>query len=69
MFHLILCYPERGNRKAVQEAVISEYIPPLGMELSGSDKVYGSFKIVNIGTSVSGAAFGGVIQVDLEETD
>lgn len=69
MFNLVLCYPKTSPGGGVQEPIASAYIPPIGMELSGSDRVWGSYKVVGLGGNVGGGLLDSTVYVKLGETD
>lgn len=69
MFNLTLIYPKKIRGEYIRESVMSSYLPPVGMELSGSDKVYGTFKVVSLGGNIGGGMLDTMVYVELAETD
>jgi hypothetical protein len=69
MFMITLCYPEGHPGNGATEAVRSDYVPQIGMEISGSSMRYGTYRVVRVNGSTDGSTLSDHVYVYLEESD
>lgn len=69
MFTITLCYPEGHPGNGATETVRSGYVPPIGMEISGSSMRYGTYEVERISGSTDGSVLSDHVYVYLKESD
>lgn len=69
MIEIVLCYPDGYPGNGATETVQSAFVPPIGMEISGSDMRYGQYKVAKISGSSDGSVLSSTVYVSLEVAD
>lgn len=68
MINLVLCYPKTAWSRERQEGVVSEFIPPIGMEITSSN-LGGSYEVTGWQASSDGSVLENMVHVILKEAD